>query len=207
MKFSDDFRFTRRLAGREDRFLGRGSVVLWILLSLAAGFVLATIFVVDALTLNREARTIREAVVRSLDARASTKVQVSVGPLLLGGARTLLGFLDRLPEEARLALKSVRSASVGVYRLNDDPARRFATVLARVDTAMARDGWSRLVGVLEPQQQKCVLVYTPEGMTKDGPVRICLAVCDRREFVVVSARVDAEALANLVAQHAHSVRL
>jgi hypothetical protein len=185
----------------------RGSVVLWILASLAGGFVLAAILVINALTLNREARVVREAMVGALGGRTSTRVQVSVGPLMLGSARTILSFVDDVPEEARVALRSVRAASVGVYQLKADSNRNYAGVLERADAAMARAGWTRMVGVMQPGAKKCVLIYTPASAADDGPVRLCVAVCDGRELVVVSAKAAPEELMKLVGKHSKSIRI
>jgi sigma54-dependent transcription regulator len=70
------------------------------------------------------------------------------------------------------------------------------TVLADADKAMTLHGWKRFVGVVD--SGKTVLIYLPAGAEKAKPSRICLAVCDQRELVIVAAEIDADALAKFV---------
>ncbi len=60
-------------------------------------------------------------------------------------------------------------------------------------------GWTRLIGVIDGKQN--VLIYTSDRGSGDR-IDLCLAVVDGKELVVVSTRVDADALAKLVAKHA-----
>ncbi len=64
----------------------------------------------------------------------------------------------------------------------------------RTDESMRRRGWTRIVGVAE--KSATVLIYAPAG--DDEPERICIAVAGPREVVVVSARLHAAALQELV---------
>ncbi len=177
----------------------RGSVLLWILGIFGVGAGLLAIVVLDTITLNREARTLRAAMFRELGSRPSTRIELSAGPLLLGGARAIVGVIDRVPPEAQLALRSVRDASVGVYTLtNSERGSSFGRLLASADDAMTRSGWNRVVGVVQPRE--CVLVYSPANASGDGPARFCVGVCSGRDLVIVSATARPEELAELVAQ-------
>jgi len=105
--------------------------------------------------------------------------------------------------EARQALAAVRSASIGVYE------RAYAMILTAGAvlvgrTVMALRGWKRSWGGGVRQDSAD---YLPADAEKAKPSQICLAVCDRRELVIVAAEIDADALANLAtARSAGAVR-
>ncbi|MSU45984.1 MAG: hypothetical protein EXS42_02365 [Lacunisphaera sp.] len=176
----------------------------WVLL--AAGlcltpFVLLAIAAVSFLTMDRDAAMLRKHVMAATDAGWHTKVQLSVGSIVLGALRTGLHFVHHKDiEEARQALGAVRHASVGVYERTSGPAGWSRTDLfTDTDQAMNRRGWTRLVGVAD--HKDTVLIYVPQDLDTDGPVEICLAVVNGKELVVVSASVDASVLAELVKKH------
>jgi hypothetical protein len=131
-----------------------------------------------------------------------TKVQVSVGGITLGAIRQGLRFVEHEGiDDARLALKAVKHASVGVYeRSTKDVTWSREELFAETDRAMQKRGWTRMVGVAD--QKDTVLIYIPTDMKETGPVDICLAVVSGKELVVVSTSVDPEVLSALVARHA-----
>jgi hypothetical protein len=173
----------------------------WVLGICLAPFVVVGIAAVSYLTLDRDARVLRREVMAASDARWHTKVQVSVGGLTLGAVRSALFFVHHEQvADARLALRSVKGASVGVYELASPKAawsrdRLFATT----DAAMSRRGWTRLVGVAEDKQT--VLVYTSDDSGRGDLIGICVAVVDGRQLVIASTTVDASELAELVEKH------
>ena len=63
---------------------------------------------------------------------------------------------------------------------------------------MARRGWTRIVGVADTGD--IVLIYLPTQSEDLQPSRVCLAVCNDRELVVVAAGFEANALAGLIAR-------
>jgi hypothetical protein len=138
------------------------------------------------------------------DAEWSTRVQVSVGRLTLGAIGQGLRFVDHkeIPD-ARLALRSVRNASVGVYERTSGSAdwSREDLVL-KTDRAMKQRGWTRLVGVA--QRNETVLVYVAEDFDEQEPLDLCVAVVNGNEMVVVSATIDGQAVGELVAKHVGS---
>src|SRR5438046_994281 len=72
--------------------------------------------VLSMLRLDRDAAALKREVMAASDAGWHTKVQLSVGWVTLGALRTGLCFIQHEHvDEARLALRSVRRASVGVY--------------------------------------------------------------------------------------------
>lgn len=173
----------------------------WILLGVVcAPFVLLGAAAVSYLTLNRDAAALRREVMRATDAEWNTRVQFSVGRASFATARGCLSVVqnDKV-DEARQALASVKSASVGVYELRGrDRDWSRGDLANRTDAAMRDRGWTRAVGVLDCRH--AVLVYVPENT--DEVDEICLAVLDGRQLVVVSAELRPEQLVELVERHA-----
>ncbi|MES1168270.1 MAG: hypothetical protein ABUL61_03775 [Oleiharenicola lentus] len=153
------------------------------------------------LTLSRDAAGLRREVMNATNSDWHTKVQMDVGPMTLGTARTVLSFVHHKNiADARLALSAVRSASVGVYERNRaDEEVSFAKLSGHTDEFMRQRGWTRMVGVTSGRQN--VLVYTSDRGSDDR-MDLCLAVIDGKELVVVSTRVDPEVLMQLVEKHA-----
>ena len=174
----------------------------WVLGLGLAPFVVLGLAAVSYLTLDRDAAVLRRHVMRATDADWSTKVQFSVGRLTLGALRGGLGWIDHKDAaEARLALDTVRCASVGVYEL-ESGVRHWSNekLMLETDRAMQQRGWSRLVGV--SGHKETVLIYAADELKEHAPIELCLAVVEGRKLVVVSASVNAEALGQLVARHA-----
>lgn len=174
----------------------------WILGLALAPFVVLGIAAASVLTLDRDAAALRRHVMAASGTEWSTKVQVSVGGLILGGLRTGLWFApgDEVAD-ARLALGALRHASVGVYeRVGGALALSRQELLVSTDRAMQRRGWTRLVGVAEPKET--VLIYVSDDADADGPLELCLAVVADKELVVVSTAVAPEALQTLIERHA-----
>lgn len=176
----------------------RRSLWLWILGGLAASVLLVAVAVLHAITLSRDARTLRHAVFAALDTSADTRVQLDAGPLLLGAVRVGVHWIDRVPREARLALSAVRAVSVGVYHPRHPVgADARARIFTAADEAMQRRGWVRVVGVND--HDDTVLIYQPESTRSSGTQRFCLVVCERRQIVIVAATADPGPLIELAA--------
>ncbi len=174
----------------------------WILGVALTPFVLVGLAAASLLTLDRDAAALRREAMAASGSDWDTKVQVSVGGLVLGAARSTLFFV-RTPEveDARLALAAVRHASVGVYeRATPAGAVDRERLMVATDDRMRARGWTRLVGVAE--KDETVLIYVSDDLDPDGPVELCLAVIGRRELVIVSTSVAPDALHDLVARHA-----
>ncbi len=152
----------------------------------------------SAVTLSREARTLKDAMVATLDAPIATKVQMTAGPGLLAAARSVLCFLPDIPAEATTALASVRSASVGVYQLTFEAADRRDCV-RQSDVRMSARGWRRVVGVNDGNAT--VLIYAPQGASGGGRLDLCVAVLQGRDLVVVSTEVEPDVLLPLLRRH------
>jgi hypothetical protein len=148
----------------------------------------------SACHLSRDATALRRQIMAASGGGWHTRVQFTADRTALGAVRGGLSLAKDLPCEAREALAAVRSASIGVYeRADTKSSLAGGAVLADADKIMALHGWKRLVGVRE--SGKTVLIYLPAAAEKATPSRICLAVCDRCELVIVAAEIDADALA------------
>lgn len=169
----------------------------WVLLAvLLTPFLVAGAAAYSFLTLDREAAVLRKNVFAATGSGWKTKVQVSIGGFTLNSVRFGLGFVQNENiDRARLALAAVRSASVGVYT----PKHGQATwsrerLMNETDEAMRERGWTRIVGVAE--KRETVLIYM--RVEDDEPDEICLAVAKQGELVIVSARLEAEGLSELI---------
>jgi hypothetical protein len=183
----------------------RRHVWRWVLL--AAGLCLAPFLVLGAvalsyLTLDSDVRTLRKHVMAATDTQWNTKVQMSVGRATLGAIGQGLRFVNhRDMEDARLALRAVKHASVGVYeRASDSTDWSREKLFSETDRAMKRRGWTRLAGVAE--RKETVLIYVQDDPKDDEPIDVCLAVVSARELVVVSTCVDPWVLGDLIERHA-----
>jgi hypothetical protein len=172
----------------------------WLLLGLAvmiAPVLALGLGIASMLSLDSDAALLRREVSAATDSHWHSKVQVSVGWVTLGLLRTGLRFVEHEHmDEARLALSAVRRASVGVYertgRAGDWSREK---LLSHTDRVMRNRGWSRLVGVAEEGQ--AVLVYASDEIDSSNRLEVCVAVVDDDNLVVVSTRVDADAIAKL----------
>lgn len=105
-------------------------------------------------------------------------------------------FFNDLPPEAGLALQSVRQASVGVYARHENLSTGERTrMFVTADTVMQRRGWIRAVGVLDARN--VVLIYVPEVQRPGTAGRVCIAVCNDENLVVVSGSVRLAPLVEL----------
>jgi hypothetical protein len=177
----------------------RGSVLAWLAALLALSVVTVIAGVLAILSLFRvdaDTAALRQSVMNATDARWHRQVEVGVGPLILGLARTGLGFVDLEPE-FRSALHAARGASVGVYQLNarEDTLDR-AAIVSGVDSAMTRRGWERILVVLG--RRECVVAYVPSSIPSTRDLRICLMVLEGDQLVVTSLRADPEPVMELL---------
>ncbi len=173
----------------------------WIILGLVlliTPVVMVGVGVASLFRLNRDAAFLRREVMAATNAEWNTKVQVSAGWCTLTAARTIMGFVGHEhQEEARLALSAVRRASVGVYeRVGRTGELSAEHVIAGVDRKMKDRGWSRMVGVFD--YDETVLVYASDDLDSGDHMELCVAVVDGDDLVVVSAKVEASKLVELV---------
>lgn len=171
----------------------------WLLIVIAALLVVAAVEVAGVFRLAGEARELRTAMVGSAPGAPQTQVQLTVGPLAFGLTRLAAECFGEMPPEARQALAAMRSASVGVYTLERAPTAAERLVMLRTTSErLAALGWSRLVAVNDGNDT--VMVFVPDTWEEGDSVRVCVAVCDGTELVVVSARAGVDPLLKMAAQ-------
>ncbi len=181
-------------------FRPRARLWTWLTVSFTAGCVLLVATVLNLITLSSDAAVLRRSIERAGELQLGTRVQFSSGPLVLGLVRGVAGLIDDVPAEARQALKAVRTASVGVYRLNavsSDENR--VRMFNEADTDLRARGWTRLVEVRS--DKSTVIVYSTEEQPTGEKIRVCVAVCDLEQLVVASATLRPESLVELIGQH------
>jgi hypothetical protein len=181
-----------------------GRVFRWLAISVGVcllPIVALAVVAVSCLRMDGDSRALRNQVMTATGEIWDTKVQLSAGRALFAGVGAGLHFVDeRGVDEAKIALKAVHWASVGVYeRTADRTAWSRRDLFEKTDTVMTKRGWTRAVGVADGDDT--VLIYTKPSTTNDS-LEVCLAVLDRNDLVIASASVDAGALAGLVEMHA-----
>jgi hypothetical protein len=172
----------------------------WIVLAiLLTPFVLVGGAVLNYLTLDHEASVLRHQVMRATEAKWDTTVQFSVGRPTFAVLRSCFAaFPSKDTLEARQALRAVRSASVGVYQLQTDSTiQSRIDIMHSADVVMRRRGWERAVGVRD--SSSTVVIFFPQKSATDG--RVCVAVVDGTQLVVVSAKFDPTAMVDLIKLH------
>lgn len=175
-------------------------IAWWTLGLMGTSTLLLAVVAVDLLTLNRETATLREAMFAATGVRGKVQVQIDLGTGWMQAARWTMAVIPKVPEEAKLALAAARRACVGVYKIPANTrVQDGAELLAYADAAMSARGWSRAVTVTEKKQT--VLIYTHDEALDGELLRVCIAVVDGTEMVVVSTELAAEPLQRLVASH------
>lgn len=149
------------------------------------------------LTTHTDTRLLHDGIMQLEGLRVERQWGVSLGPLPFFLARTGLSFVD-LPDEARLALASARGVELGLYQVMQHPKHIDLEKITReTDVRMGQRGWERVLAVA--QDNECVLVYAPKTMRSTHVMRICLAVLNESELVLVGAQINEEPLFDLVA--------
>jgi hypothetical protein len=168
----------------------------WFFIALAAMVVVVAAEVGSIFLLSAEASDLRRGFADSTDLAMETKVQLSIGPGLLGLGRLVTSFIDEVPPEAREAMKAVRRTSVGVYELDRLPSETERINFWRLATEkLTQSGWRQVVSVQEGAQS--VMVFMPATESSGDEIEICLAVCEGRNLVIVSAMTATEPLLKL----------
>jgi len=170
-------------------------ILLWVGLLVAGSLTVLAGAAVYTFTLDRDARVLRRSITESLGTKIESNIEVRVGEPLVAATRLGIRWCHDNPEEARVALSALRSASVGVYHVRRPSAAERAAVLIRAQATMERSGWSRVVSVND--HDTTVLVYAPDMMRTTGTQRVCVAVIDGDRLIVASARGDVAKLAEL----------
>ena len=168
--------------------------ILAALCTLAVGLLAFAIY--RTITVGGDLRAARNVVLKELNVRYASKLEVSAHPLLVGLARFGVG-LAPIDREARLALKAVRGAEVGVYQLTSNlDAEQRTTLFHKVDQRMEKRGWNRTVAVMDGDDM--VLVYTPAGEMDLDELEAFVFVLNGRELVLVAGMGNLEPVRDLI---------
>jgi len=172
----------------------------WIAIVCAAGVLVLGFKIAGVFFLSADARAMQTAMTEAMDWPGEAQIQLSAGPALLSIGRWAALCIDDIPDEAHHALKAVRHASVGIYQRDRCPsAEERVDMMQTVDDRFTAKGWTRIVIVSDGPD--LVMVYAPDDWESDEEVRFCLAVCDGREMVIVSAQARIGPLMELVKPH------
>jgi hypothetical protein len=166
--------------------------LLWVFFAGAtvAFFLFVGLGVYNLFTLTTDARALRRELLAT-DSNLTMRIEGTVGPVLLGTAGMVLRFIPDAPPEAHEALAAMRSVSAGVYGFSSRPtAEERADVFGRADAAMEQRGWMRVVGVAD--KGTTVAVYVPAAEEFGEEIRVCVAVFDQKQLVLVAGRADAD---------------
>lgn len=169
----------------------------WFAVILTAVLLVAAVKAVGVFQLDTGARTLQTAWRDVAASPTKLQVQLSAGPGLISLARSVVYFIDDVPAEARLALRSVQHASVGVYELEKDASsgdRRSWVTTA--DRAMTERGWTRITTVLSDRE--VVMVYLDTATADGEEMRVAVGVSDGDQLIVVSGEIELAPLVELV---------
>jgi hypothetical protein len=167
----------------------------WAKLQIACAAGLITSCLTGCFRVSTDVGALRDSVTKAAQAEQEERFEIGVGPLTLNLARAGLAFVDLEPE-ARTALRAVRSAEVGVYKLRGE-RREFnhAAMLSAADKTMAGRGWDRVVGVIN--RHELVAIYVPGNARSSRNMKVCLVTMNDRELIVASARSNLEPVIEL----------
>ncbi len=140
----------------------------------------------------RDTGALRDSLLQSAPAPWTKTIELSVGSFTCSLARLVTAFFD-LPPEARAAIRAARGAEVAVYT---QPPREVCgnqvDMLSEADRVMENRGWDRIAGVVS--HHELVAIYLPKKLRSPRDLRVCVAVLERGQLVVVSARSNLEPL-------------
>lgn len=140
-------------------------------------------------------RALRNGVFEATSLTREWAIQVNVRPFVFGLCRPVLNWFELEPE-VRTALCAVKAAEVGVYRLHSSASANAGTAaLVAADRLMTRRGWTRVVGAQE--RDSLVAVYVPTEQSAATSLKSCVLVLNGEQLVLVAARGDVAALAEV----------
>ncbi len=175
-----------------------GLRLLWRILLWGGGLLLAgtLLLAFEILHSGTDLTALRRSLVEHAEPGWRKQIQIGVGTLTLGLARTGLAFVN-VPSEARAALSAVRSAEVSVNEWQGSGSGPdHGGMLERADATMGDRGWDRLLGVT--RKKESVAIYVPRKMSSKRNLRVCVVVVEDRQMVLVAARINPEPLLALV---------
>lgn len=165
---------------------------LWAILALLLTPVLALVLLAVGISsffrLSSDTNALRNGVIKSSGVEWRKQIALNVGGLTFGAARAGLS-LAQIPEEARMALATVRGVDFGVYHL---PAGAkspdFTAMMNAAERVMTARGWETLVRVMDGED--LVMVCVPRSASSDKVLNCCVMVVDGDQLVIASAKAD-----------------
>lgn len=177
----------------------RVRILRWFLIAGGACVLLGAVVVANAVTLTRDAAALRNDVLDTAGLETKSRIQFTVGPVLLSLVRSGLSFVPEMEPEARLALNAVRKASVGIYSLRETrESAGSVAMFGRAEATMQERGWRRIVAVNNDEAN--VMVFAREESRGNGPQKLCVAVRSGDRLIVVAGTVNPEPLVKLAAE-------
>ncbi|QYM77652.1 hypothetical protein K0B96_09970 [Horticoccus luteus] len=170
----------------------------WVLGVFAASLLVLTIGLAQAVMLDADAATLRNALARTGGWTLKRHGQMTVGEGTLALAKFALDRCAGMDPMAGKALAAVRSASVGIYAVSAERVDAADARWTEVDAAMERRGWVRAVGVA--QRGDNVVIYVQDAGRGSATMKVCLAVRAEKRFVVASAEIATEQLAEIASE-------
>lgn len=176
----------------------------WLLLFFVAGPILLMLLTAGGIAsfffVRPEVRYLRNAAIENSSGQFEKQVELNVGHCSFAVAQLIGSFLPKLPEEAKVALKSARGAQVSVMKarwVKPDSAG----IIRSADRRMRSRGWERIVGVA--QRDCTVAVYVPVKMTSARNAKACVLVLNEEQLVCVYGKSDLQPVVNLALKRAH----
>ena len=170
-------------------------------LGLSLGLLLLAVGLAGCFNVSSDTEALRTSLLNSTAGEWEKEVEIGVGALTFGLARTGLEFLV-LDPQARSALNTVRGADVGVYWLRQRcKAQDLARMLSSADESMAARGWDRIV--LFAKRGELVAVFVPQKIRSERNVKVCVAVLKGQKLVIASARTDLEPILKIALSQHH----
>ena len=176
-----------------------GGWLLAVMLVLVGGLAWVAIGAVRVFATGPDSRALNAAVLEAVGGDRQPNIHVRVGPVLFTLARVVTAFIPDVPPEARKVLRALRSVEVSIHHLAGADGRvDRAGLLTQADARLAARDWERVVGVVDGDT--VVGVYAASGTVSARNLQLCVLVLDGDELITVSARGDAERLAELAWQ-------
>lgn len=156
---------------------------------------LGIFLIIRSFSIHTDMKILRDGITQLDGLRVERQLGVSLGPVALFLARTGLAFAD-LPREARLALSSARGVELGLYQVMQHPQHiDWGKITRETDARMKQRGWERFLAV--SHDNECVLGYAPATTESSRNMRVCLAVLNDSELILLGARINAKPLVDL----------
>jgi hypothetical protein len=181
----------------------QGSILklLLVLMMLGLAFVVSVgAMVYLSIRPNGSFRDVQNIVLNELPQKPNMRISVRAPSVVVSLARFGLSFVDDIDDEARLAMESVHGGQVGVYQLPQPVSRaNKIRIMNRVDAALSKNSWSRVVAVVE--RDEMVLVYAPDDLDDPGDLEVLTLILGNNELVLVSAKGDLRPVYQIAQSH------